>query len=406
MKRIGYLYDKMCDVDLIKEAIHNAAKEKMHYAHVRKIVTNDDKYAQKIKYILEEESFEPSPYINDVIKEGPNRKQRDISKPRFYPDQVIHWCIYLALKPWLFNRFYGLNCGSIPGKGVHYGKRHAAKWIRSDRKNTKYYLKLDVRKFYQSIQPRRIIEKLKRIIKDERFIRINAKILSMSDGLPIGMLLSQVYANFFLTDIDYWIKQELKAKYYIRYMDDMVIFGNNKKSLHKMREEIDRRLNENGLQLKSNWQVCRLDKEPLDFMGFRFYRKHTALRKCIMFSITRKVRKAYRAGANVSAGSAAAVISYLGWITHSDSYGMFCKWIKPYLCISRLKDAVRRKQKYENIRKLVGGETGRMGQDIQQKQNIPQHRCYPGGRRRNNNLQVYSNRVYEQRVCYPEPDPG
>ena len=73
MKRIGYLYDKMCDVDLIKEAIHNAAKEKMHYAHVRKIVTNDDKYAQKIKYILKEESFEPSPYINDVIKQKTKR---------------------------------------------------------------------------------------------------------------------------------------------------------------------------------------------------------------------------------------------------------------------------------------------------------------------------------------------
>lgn len=374
MKRIGHLYEKMCDIGLIKEAIHNAAKDKHHYAHVRRILENDEKYALKIKAMLEDESFYPSPYIHDIIQEGPSRKQREISKPRFYPDQIIHWCIYLALKPWLFNRFYGLNAGSIPGRGVHFGKRHVAKWLRKDRKNTKYYLKMDVKKFYPSIQPKRVVEKLRKKIKDERFIRLNEKILSMDSGLPIGMLLSQVYANFFLTDVDYWIKQELGAKHYIRYMDDMVVFGNNKKALHRMRKAIEKRLEENGLRLKANWQVCRLDKEPLDFMGFRFYRNHTALRRSIMYAISRRVRKAHKAGRNVSAHQAAAVISYLGWISHSDSYRMFCKWIKPYLHIGQLKNAIRRKQ-HEDLQKLVGNQTGRMGQGILPGCGLPQHQC-------------------------------
>lgn len=374
MKRVGYLYDKMCDIELIKVAIHNAAQGKLHYGHVRRIVEHDEAFAKKIKAMLEDESFMPSHYVHDVIAEGPNKKQRDISKPRWFPDQVIHWCIYLVLKPWLFKRFYPLNCGSIPGKGVHFGKKHVAKWLREDRKNTKYYLKMDVTKFYPSIQPWRVIEKMRRVIKDERFLRLNEKILSMADGLPIGMLLSQVYANFFLTDMDFWIKQELHAKHYIRYMDDMVIFGNNKKALHRMRKAIEMRLAADGLRLKGNWQVCRLDKEPLDFMGFRFYRTHTTLRKCIMFAITRRVRKAHKAGKNVSAHLAASVISYLGWITHSDSYRMFCKWIKPYISIGTLKNAIRRNQR-EKLQKLVSSKARGVGQNVLPGKGVPQLQC-------------------------------
>lgn len=360
MKRKGYLYEQMCDIDLIKTAIHNASEGKRKHERVRNILEHDEKYAQKILDILKTESFRPSGYRLGVIEEGPNRKRREISKPRFFPDQVIHWCIYLVLKPWLFDRFYVFNCGSIPGKGIHYGKRFVEKWVREDRKHTKYYLKMDVRHFYQSIEPWRVMEKLRRIIKDERFLKINEDILAQSDGLPIGMLLSQVYANFFLTDMDYWIRQELGATYYIRYMDDMVIFGNNKKKLHKMQQAINDRLNENGLTMKPNWQVCRFEKEPLDFMGFRFYRTHTTIRKCIMLSITRRVRKTYKRLPDITAHDAASVISYLGWTNCTDTYGMFCKWIRPYLHIQLLKN-VQRRTDNERVQKLVSRKTGGVG---------------------------------------------
>lgn len=374
MKRKGFLYEQMCDKELIKVAIQHASEGKRNQGHVQEILRNSDKYAEKVLKMLQDESFQPSGYVQDIIQEGPSRKRREISKPRFYPDQVIHWCIYLVLKPWLFKRFYYLNCGSIPGKGVHFGKKYVQRWVRTDRKHTKYYLKMDVHHFYQSIQPYRVIEKLRTIIKDEKFIRLNEKILMQSDGLPIGMLLSQVYANFFLTDLDFWVKQELGAVYYLRYMDDMVIFGPNKKKLHAMRDAIEKRLNENGLAMKKNWQVFRLDKEPLDFMGFRFYRTHTTLRRSIMLAITRRVRKTDRAGKNVSAHDASAVISYLGWVKCSDSHNMFCKWIQPHLHIQRLKNAVRRKAN-ERIQRMVGGKTGKVGPGIVPGQGVPIHGC-------------------------------
>ena len=119
-----------------------------------------------------------------------------------------------------------------------------------------------------------------------------------------------------------------------------------------MRVAISERLNENGLTLKQNWQVYRYDKEPLDMMGFRFYRDRTTLRKSIMLAITRHVRKAWRAGEKVSFHLASAVLSYLGWIKHSDSYHLFERWIKPFLDIRTIKNAIRRHQ-YESLRQPV-----------------------------------------------------
>lgn len=405
MKRKGHLYDQMCDKALIREAIRNAAKGKTKHRHVRAILADLDGSTDFIYELLTKGTFRPTPYILDTVKEGTRKKTRSISKPAFWPDQVIHWCIYLALRPWLFKRIYGLNFGSIPGKGVHSAKRIVEKWIRNDRKNTKYYLKMDVRKFYPSIQPARVIEKLRHVIKDERFLAINAQILSMSPGLPIGMLLSQVYANFFLADVDFWIKQELHACHYIRYMDDMVIFGRNKKQLHKMRDAISRRLRADGLTMKGNWQVCRTDKEPLDYMGFRFYRDRTTLRKRLMLAITRSIRKAAKAGDHISPRLACAIVSYLGWIKCSDSHALFDKWIKPYLHIQILKNVIRRKQ-HEDLQKQIDRQARRMGQALLPGQGVPsrEHHGDHGadrGRRPRDHVRVRHDGVHQPGVYSP-----
>lgn len=360
MKRKGNLYDKMCDKQLVITAIENASHGKRHHSHVRRILREKDRYAEKILQMLQTESFEPSPYIPATIKEGSWRKQREISKPRFYPDQVIHWCIYLVLKPWLFQRFYALNMGSIPGRGVHEGKRHIEKWVRNDRKNTKYYLKMDVTKFYPSIKADYLMAKLRKIIKDERFLRLNERILRMSDGLPIGMLLSQVYANYFLTETDFFIKQQLGAKYYLRYMDDMVIFGPNKKALHRMRKEIEENIGKIGLRLKGNWQVCRFEKEPLDFMGFRFYRDRTTIRRSIMLRLTEHVRRSD--SEKCSYHLAASVLSYLGWVKCTDSHTLYERQIMPYLHVQKLKNIIRRRD-HEKLQGKIHREAGDLGQD-------------------------------------------
>lgn len=81
-----------------------------------------------------------------------------------------------------------------------------------------------------------------------------------------GNFTSQWFANFYLQDLDHYIKEKLKVKYYLRYMDDMLLFGRNKKELHKCRELVDEYLHKEGLRLKENWQLFKTDSRPIDFL--------------------------------------------------------------------------------------------------------------------------------------------
>ena len=123
-------------------------------------------------------------------------------------------------------------CASIKGRGLHHGMRKLKKALVEDRKYTKYCLKLDIKKFYPNIDKQCLKDKFRRVIKDENTLWLIDSIIDSADsGVPIGNYTSQWFANFYLQDLDHYIKEELGIKYYIRYMDDMVLFSNNKKTI-------------------------------------------------------------------------------------------------------------------------------------------------------------------------------
>lgn len=351
MKRYGYLYQKICDVENVKAAIICASRNKRNRNDVRYVLRHIDQKAEELSNLLKTHTYTLTPYTEGIVVGGTNNKARNIHKPHFYPDQCIHWAIYLQIAPILQKSFYEYSCGSVPGRGSHYGKRAIERWVRNDRKHTKYYLKMDIHHYYPSVQPDRIKALLKRKFKDKELLAILDDILDMHTGLPIGILLSQWFANYFLTDLDFMIKQKLKAKYYVRYMDDMVIFGSNKRQLHKMRVEIGQWLNDHGLEMKGNWQVCKFDADPLDYMGFRFYRNKTTLRKSILYRISRKVRQIRKYGVNYH--RACGMISYFGYLYCTNTHRFTEEHIKPYIHIKQLKRVIRRKQRndYKTKRK-------------------------------------------------------
>lgn len=99
MKRIGYIYKDICSIENIKEAILKASKGKRSRNNVQKILENIDYYAEQIQTMLKNKSYKPLPYQEDLIKEPSNGKERVIFKPKYYPDQIIHWCLMLKLSP-------------------------------------------------------------------------------------------------------------------------------------------------------------------------------------------------------------------------------------------------------------------------------------------------------------------
>lgn len=176
---------------------------------------------------------------------------------------------------------------------------------------------------------------------------LDAIVDSVEVGLPIGNYTSQWLANFYLQEFDHFIKQDLKIKYYVRYMDDCIMFGNNKKKLHKARKEIEVYLKSIGLSIKGNWQIYRLDKRPLDFLGFKFYRTYTTMRKRNSLRIKRRAKKVYKKE-KLNFKDCAAMLSYLGWLKHSDSYNFYIKNIKPYVDIKKMKEVVRNESRKRN----------------------------------------------------------
>ena len=299
--------------------------------------------------MLLNESYKSSPYSPMTITDKSSGKKRDIMRPKFYPDQCVQWAIMQVVEPIIMKGHYYLSCGSVPRKGGHFAKRFVEKWIRKDPKNTKYTLQIDVTKFYPSINHDKLKEMFARKIKCKRTLNLIGEVIDGGgQGLPIGNYTSQWFANFYLQDFDHYLKEVLKIKYYVRYMDDIVIFGSNKRTLHKHFRIIEEMLHDLYLKPKGNWQVFRTDKRPLDFLGYKFYRNKTILRKKNSLRMKRRAKKIFKKG-RLSFTDCCAMISYMGWIKSSNSYNFYNKHIKPYINIGKCKEVIRHeaKQRYQ-----------------------------------------------------------
>jgi RNA-directed DNA polymerase len=340
VKRTGYIYENICDIENIKKAILKSSLGKRDQHFVKKILSDIDNYALKVQKMLAGKSYVPSPYTTKTIQDGARKKERTISIPRYYPDQIIHWALMLQLEPIIMRGMYEYNCGSVPGRGTRLGQRMIRRWLDKEYKNTKYCFKMDISKFYPSVDIDILKSKFRCKIKDRDCLWLIDSILdSYSNGLPIGNYTSQWFANFYLQDLDHFIKEQVNARFYIRYIDDLVILGANKKELHKARKMIFDSLGKIHLTPKGDWQVFLVSKRSIDFLGFRFYRDRTTLRKRNALRIRRRVKKISRKG-RLTCKDAQAVVSYWGWIKHSNSYKFYDHVVRPIVTLKQAKGVV------------------------------------------------------------------
>ena len=350
MKRYNHIFEKIVDEENIRNAIHKASKRKRKRASVIRILSNEDKYIKIIQDILINRTYYPSPYIVQKIYDGSRKKERTIYKPRFFPDQVIHWALMLQLESILGKRFYHYSCASLKGKGSKLAFKGTKKALRSPR--TKYCLKLDIQKYYPSVDREILKQKFRRVIKDEDTLWLLDTIIdgneTQGDGIPIGNYTSQWFANFYLDSLDKYIKEDLKVKHYIRYMDDMVIFHSNKRELWKIKEMIELYLQSEHLRLKRNWQMFVIEKRFLDFLGFRFYRDHITLRRCNFLRIKRRFKKIYKKR-GISFKDACAVVSYNGMLKCSDCNTYLRKYLYPYISLKKCRRVISNENRKQYI---------------------------------------------------------
>ena len=206
MKRVGYLYEKMLNLDLIKLAIHKAAQGKTTKDYIAVVLNDIETYAQNIKTMLETGDVILSPNKQIPLYDRSCEKTRIITVPKFYPDQIIHWLVMLVVESVIRRGMYRYSCGSVPNRGGMEAKRFIERVIKQGK--ARYVAKLDISKFFNNVKPAILMSLFRRKIKDEKFLRLIEKVLENGgDCLPIGYYTSQWFSNFYLERFDHFVKE-------------------------------------------------------------------------------------------------------------------------------------------------------------------------------------------------------
>lgn len=352
IKRIGHLYDKICDEDNIRLAIRNASKGKRDKLYVKNILRREDKVVREIVELLRSGDYKPKSNRTKTIREGSAKKTRFITIPMFYPDQIIHWAVMQVLEPIFMKSMYRYCCGSVPGRGGSDAKRYVERVCK--KKKARYILKLDICKFFPSISHKKLKELLAKRIKDTETLNLLFVIIKYGGlGLPIGYYTSQWLANFYMQEIDHYIKETLRVPFYVRYVDDMVLIGPNKRALRKALWLLIRFLEseEYKLTIKGDWQLWKIYSRPLDFVGYRFYETHTKLRRHIFYKLMKIVRRVKDGGLNI--GRSRRLVSLIGWCKQINFRKFYLEHIRPTVRMRNVRRYISNWVKRNNERKMM-----------------------------------------------------
>jgi RNA-directed DNA polymerase len=311
MKRLNNLYEQICSVDNLRLADVRASKGKARQRGVRVHQRRREENLLQLHSILVNNEYRTSPYTTFKIYEP---KERVIFRLPYFPDRITHHAVMNILEPVFMGVFTADTYSCIKRKGIHAAQRSLRRAL-CDEAGTKYCLKLDITKFYPSVNHDILKSLLRRKFKDRELLRLLDGIIDSADGLPIGNYLSQYLANFYLTYFDHWIKEKKGVRYYFRYADDIVILASDKAALHALLADIRQYLSDElKLTVKQNYQVFPVDARGIDFVGYVFFHTHTRLRKSIKKNFARKASRGI---------SPLTKASYYGWTKHCNARHLF-----------------------------------------------------------------------------------
>lgn len=190
-------------------------------------------------------------------------------------DRIVHHAIVSVIEPIFDNAFIHDSYSCRKNKGTHEAVRRLFRFIRKVSNNYRedcFGLKLDIKKFFESVDHDILIHLISKKIQDKDLLWLIGNILksfSREKGIPIGNLTSQLFANIYLDELDWFVKQKLKVKYYIRYADDFIILSFDREYLNRLIPIIAVFLKTNLiLSLHENKIVLRKYIQGIDFLGY------------------------------------------------------------------------------------------------------------------------------------------
>jgi retron-type reverse transcriptase len=247
-------------------------------------------------------------------------KHREISKASVR-DRLVHHAIYRQLYPAFDKVFLADSFSCRLGKGTHRALDRFSLFGRQVGKNNSracWILKGDIRKFFASIDHDILLVILQSAIVDQNIVWLLRNIIesfydkTTNNGLPLGNLTSQLFANVYLNEFDQFVKRQLKVKFYIRYADDFAIFSNDKNYLIDIVPLLADFLTQKlRLTLHPQKLFIKTLSAGVDFLGWTHFPTHRILRRTTKKRVFRKISLN---------PSKATVNSYLGLLKHGNGY--------------------------------------------------------------------------------------
>jgi len=329
MKRTGNLFDKAFSVDNLLAAYEDARKGKRNKRACFEFERHLGARIMCLHKALVAGTYRPQPYFEFEVYEP---KQRTIHAPAF-ADVVVQHAIYRLIYPLFDRTFISTSFACRKGYGTHRASDYTQRAMRKCC-GEEYFLQLDIRKFFYSIDRAVLRELIERKIKDQRLVNVMMLFTETDEqcGIPIGNLLSQIYALIYLNPLDHFIKRALGVRQYVRYVDDFILIGLTREQCLAFRLRIVEFLRERlGLSLsKTTIQKIR---RGINFVGYRTWRSCRVIRKYSLFKLRRKMR----------AGMLASVVSLLGHAKRTQSLRYMLTIIKEqnYALFLRLPQSYR-----------------------------------------------------------------
>lgn len=243
-------------------------------------------------------------------------------------DRILHHAVFRILYL-IFDRSFIFDSYSCrKNKGTHKGVKRFEEFYGKASKNHKrriFALKCDIKKFFDSVDQEILLELIQKKICDRDAVWLIKKIIkSFSQGLPLGNVTSQLFANIYLNELDQFVKHKLKTRYYLRYCDDFVFLDENEKCLRELILKVDNFLIKKlKLNLHPRKIIIRKYGQGVDFLGFVVLPYHRVVRtktKKRMFKKLKMRVKEYKAGKISRESLDQALQSYLGVLSHADTY--------------------------------------------------------------------------------------
>lgn len=319
MKRIGNLIPLICARENILNSIKTVFRgtRRKQTKSAKYVFANLDKVVDEIIQAISTGTFRLGPYQNKTVIEGPKEREIQIIS---YKDRIVVNAIMTIVDEVLTKRMIHTTASSIKGRGTHYLKNIVQKDLRDYPEETKFFYKIDIRKYYHNIDHDLMKQCIRRYIKDKTLLPILDNFVDMLDeGLSIGLRASQIFGNLFLSWLlDMPLKCKYRVKFYYRFCDDIVILGRNKKDLWEIHKLILTLLKDSKLTIKENYRVAPVS-EGIDFLGWVIYSGiYSRVRKRIKTKAQRKL--SYIKSKN---RRQEIIASIKGYCLHSNGHNLF-----------------------------------------------------------------------------------